>query len=355
MPRAMQSNRILLLDSLRGFAAAWVVIFHLNEVGKFAPSVYQSFVSAGWLGVPIFFVLSGYSIHASLLRAPTVRTFLWRRFWRIYPPYVASLALVIIAVILRKLTSGNNDLIPLPHGPLGWIEIFTLTTKPVSSTVPINWVYWTLSYEAAFYLWLTIALAFPRIRWPLVFAPVVLSLVWHAAPIFFIDQWCLFALGVAIAEWRHDRNGLASVLVPVLITACLIDALIHRKGGETVAAGLTFILVSMAISGRFGWLNRIPVLHRIGDWSYSLYLTHVPIGAWLALRIDPYRRSMSASSLPVHIAIDAMAFSLCCGFAILFWKFIERPSMAVAHRKGIFGREPLPPTAAPPTPGHVAV
>lgn len=331
----MQTKRILLLDSLRGFAASWVVIFHVNEVGKFAPSTYQSFVKHGWLGVPIFFVLSGYSIHASLLRTPTVSKFLWRRFWRIYPPYLASLVLVIMIVVFRKLTSGNNDLIPVPHSLLGWIEILTLTTKPISSTIPINWVYWTLSYEAAFYLWLTIALVLPRMRWPVIFSPVILSLAWHAAPIFFIDQWCLFALGIAIAEWQFERVRLTSCLAVMLVMACLADALLHRQNGEIIAAGTSFLLISLAISGTFDWLNRIPVLHRVGDWSYSLYLTHVPIGVWLALRIDPYPRSLSASHLPTHIALDGFAFTLSCAFAILFWRFIERPSIAMAHRKSI--------------------
>lgn len=336
--RPMTKPRIQFLDTLRGIAAAWVVLFHLNEVGKFAPSAYLWFVKQGWLGVPIFFVLSGYSIHASLLRSPSVSKFLWRRFWRIYPPYLASLILVTGLVVLRKLTSGTNDLIVVPHGLLGWLEVLTLTTKPIGSTPPINWVYWTLTYEAAFYLWLTLALMLPRLRWPIVFAPLVVSLTWHNAPPFFFDQWCLFALGVAIAEWRNERGALP----PLLAIICLADALLHRTGGEVIAAGSAFVLVSMALSTRFAWLNRIPLLHRAGDWSYSLYLTHVPIGVWLALRIDPYPRTMSAASLPAHIGIDAFAFAMCCGFAVLFWRLVEKPSIAIAH-----GKVASPTTAVP--------
>ena len=338
MPRSTAPRRaaprFAFLDSMRGFAAAWVVIFHLNEVGTFTPSVYQSFVKAGSLGVPIFFVLSGYAIHSSLLRGPQLLTFLRRRFFRIYPPYFASLVLVMAVVVYRKLTFGDNDLIAIPHDVVGWIATLTLTTKPVTSTPVINWVYWTLSYEAAFYLWLTIALIAPRLRWPILFAPSLLSLIWHAAPVFFIDQWCLFALGAAIAEWQREPK----LLVLALVATCLLDAVLHRTTGEALAAVISAALVLMALSSRFAWLNREAVLSRAGIWSYSLYLVHVPMGVWLALKVDPYPRVLSARNLPVHLAIDAFAMAVSCGAAWLFWRMIENPAQRFAHRKAVAPR-----------------
>lgn len=322
----MGRKRFAFLDSMRGFAALWVVLFHLNVVGKFVPSTYQSFVSEGYLGVPIFFVLSGYAIHASVLRVPSIPNFLKRRFFRIYPPYLASVALVIGIVIFEKISTGTNDFITLPHELIEWLETLTLTTQPVTSTNPINWVYWTLSYEAAFYLWLTIGLLAPRLRWPILFIPVIFSLFHHSFPVFFIDHWCLFALGAAIAEWQQEKNPIAILLVIL----CLLDAMLHRTVGETVAASVAFVLVMMAISKRFNLLNREPILHKVGTWSYSLYLIHVPIGVWLALKIDPFPRSLSIGNLPFHIAIDVYALTVSCIFAYGFWHAIEKRSYEFA-------------------------
>lgn len=337
----MAARRVEFLDTLRGLAAAAVVVFHLNVVGEFPPSAYLTFVKHGWLGVSVFFVLSGYSIHASVLRKPSVRTFVWRRFWRIYPPYLASLLVVCVIVVARKALTGTNDFITLPHTMLGWFEVLTLTTWPVGTTPNINWVYWTLSYEVAFYLWLALVLALPRVRWPLLFAPLVLSLTWHSAPVFFMDQWCLFGLGVALAEWQHERG----LLPPLLAITCLVDAILHKVPGETVAGVMTMALVALASSGRGNFLNRIPLLPWVGSWSYSLYLTHVPIGAWLALTIDRHPRHASAASLPVHMAVDAFGLLASCAFAILFWKAVEIPAIAVAHGQAGFGRRPQPATA----------
>ncbi|MBC7637422.1 MAG: acyltransferase [Acetobacteraceae bacterium] len=323
----MQTKRVTFLDSMRGFAAAWVVVYHLNEEGKFTPGAYQAFVEAGSLGVPIFFVLSGFSIHASLLKSPEVSAFLWKRFWRIYPPYLASLAVVLVVLIVRKIATGTNDLTTIPHDPLGWFETIMLTTKPVTWTVPINPVYWTFSYEAAFYLWLTLGLMFPRLRWPLLFAPLVLSNAWSARPDFFVGYWCLFALGVAIAEWRHEGK----ILAPALAVLCLTDALLHRTFGETMAGLAAFALIIMALSNRFAWLNREPILHRVGHWSYSLYLVHVPIGVWIALSFDPRPRVLSANSVWLHWSIDGFALLLSCVFAWAFARLIERPSIMIAH------------------------
>ena len=223
--------------------------------------------------------------------------------------------------------TGFNDIITLPNGLIGWLETVTLTTRPVTSTMPINWVYWTLSYEAAFYIWIAAALIFPRARWFILFLPVALSLFLHGFPVFFIDQWCIFALGAAIAEWRHRPN-----LWPIaLAILCLFDAALHRSLSETIAGLVASILVIAALSKRFGWLNREPILHFAGNWSYSLYLTHVPIGVWLALRLDPWPRALSASSLVTHLALDFCALAACCGFAYIFWRLIERPSYEFAR------------------------
>lgn len=334
----MEPRRINFLDSMRGFAALWVVIYHFNVKLPFPSNAYQSFVLAGNLGVSVFFVLSGYAVHSSLLRESRVGIFLWRRFFRIYPPYLASIAVVLVAIILRRLTYGANDLIQLPHGPLDWLKTLTLATTPVTALPPINWVYWTLSYEAAFYLWLSLLLLAPRTRLIILFGPVLISLFWHSAPIFFIDQWCLFGLGLAIAEWRKQQGWQPALLA----STCIVDLLVHRATGETVAGLASFTLICMAFSKPFDWLNREPLFRHAGDWSYSLYLTHVPIGVWIGFNLSSLPRNLTTRGFAQHVAVDMCVTAFCCLFAYGFWRIIEKRSHEYARRnlpKSFAGRK----------------
>lgn len=79
-------HRYVVIDSLRGLAACSVILFHLNVVGLFPPGIYQTIVEHGWLGVTVFFVVSGFAVYSSLMRSANFTSFLSRRFWRIYLP-----------------------------------------------------------------------------------------------------------------------------------------------------------------------------------------------------------------------------------------------------------------------------
>lgn len=344
---AKPGRRFTFIDSMRGFAASWVAIFHINKIGgdhtRYAGNAHQSyydFMMSGALGVTIFFVISGFAVHSSLLRTDSVRDFLARRFWRIYPPYIASLAVVMAVIIVHKLLTGNNDLIGVPHNALGWIATLTLTTQPATTVAPINWVYWTLTYELAFYLWLSLALLVPRARWAVLVTPAVLALFWTSektfVPLFFIYQWCFFALGTALAEWDRER-GWRPIGLAVL---CLATMIVHRTWLETSVALLAAFLIVASTAPWGDWLNGERVLRKLGDWSYSIYLIHLPIGCWIALgAIDPWPRKLSQAGLAVHLGIDLSAFAVTVAFAWGFWRLVEKPSIA---RSKAVGRKPAP-------------
>ena len=99
----MQSR---VIDVCRGAAALWVVCVHHTYSPAFVeqlPRVHQ-FLKAGFLGVPMFFVVSGYCIAASadgcVRKRESTGGFLRRRFLRIYPPFWASLLVVVGAIPL---------------------------------------------------------------------------------------------------------------------------------------------------------------------------------------------------------------------------------------------------------------
>src|SRR5579883_3352902 len=93
---SQSSSRLPGLDFLRAIAIVWVMLFH--ERSDPMPAFLRPIAGFGWMGVDLFFVLSGYLIASQLLRPyvqgsrPSLRDFYLRRFFRIIPVYWAVLA-----------------------------------------------------------------------------------------------------------------------------------------------------------------------------------------------------------------------------------------------------------------------
>ena len=157
-PRPMHFKRI---DQLRGVAALAVVLCHAAvsaETVVVDPS-HQSWHWASWLlgwgylGVPLFFVISGLCIHlptASALAAgrsarPDWQRFFQRRFWRLYPPYLAALVL-----------AGGLLLVIRGELPVGWrgvlAQVFLVHTFSPTTFDGLNPPAWTLAVETQLYL-----------------------------------------------------------------------------------------------------------------------------------------------------------------------------------------------------------
>jgi peptidoglycan/LPS O-acetylase OafA/YrhL len=179
------------LHALRGVAAMGVLMFHWyqffpNTIGAlspeatagtlFDPTIYLAF---GWLGVPLFFVLSGYLLGAQVIDSELSATFL-KRFWlrrmvRIYPAVWAEL---IVLLLLGTMITGlitNQGMETLPLQFLLWVNL------PPAMATPINLVWWTLPVELGFYALLPLLGLLVRIigwRWLLCLAMAV-TLGWR--------------------------------------------------------------------------------------------------------------------------------------------------------------------------------
>ena len=156
--------------------------------------------------------------------------------------------------------------------------------------------------------------------------------------LFFLDGWAFFALGVALAEAKKAVTW----QVLLLIAICLFDFWLNKRLVESIVATSTAACIAGSTRSWGGWLNREPVMHYVGTWSYSLYLTHVPIGCWLVLRgVDPHARSLSADYFGLHLLVDVSALTTSIVAAFVFWHWFERPSILTAQQIG---------TAAPDAP-----
>jgi peptidoglycan/LPS O-acetylase OafA/YrhL len=180
---ATPAGRIPALDGLRGVAILSVMAFHFWMFGTtvgitFAERAYNSIASKGWVGVDLFFVLSGFLITGILYDSRQdpryYRVFYARRTVRIFPLYYASLALFFFLIpwILRSL-----------H-PVELVNVHTgATAKLFAWTYLLNWIeglkgfsvaplplqhFWSLAIEEQFYLvwpFLVLTLARRRLMW----------------------------------------------------------------------------------------------------------------------------------------------------------------------------------------------
>jgi len=319
-------NRLRGIDALRGAAALGVVLYHAVEQGdKFLPNnllqypvrLVQFGASFGYIGVFLFFVISGFCIHLQWARAkaagvePEIRfgAFWKRRIRRLYPPYVITLLLFLLLTVF---TVGINVTQFFVYD-LG-MHLLMLHNLDPNTCYTISGVFWTLAIEEQLYLayflllfirmrwgWgVTIAVClFARLAW-MGFSHVVwlktgvgIPVPEAAASHWF--TWALGALGVEVMfglttlrGWSRDLR-LATVLIVVASTLSNYlpfiskDTLLHDFSWFLIHPlwGLGFfIVVNRTVLAEQSWLRRatlpslVSVFSTLGIFSYSIYLTH---------------------------------------------------------------------------------
>lgn len=169
------------LDFLRAFAALWVFAFHYIALApaQLKPDLESYYIMIGWNGVDLFFVLSGFLIGGILCREnENVKSFMIRRFFRIYP---AFLVMVFLGIVLIKPYLADNWLLITSH-------LFMFNNIIPGYGGAINGVLWTLGAEFQFYMLAALILFLPRGKhfW---FYLVALLLIGSA-----VYRWCVFEM-----------------------------------------------------------------------------------------------------------------------------------------------------------------
>lgn len=179
-----------------------VVVYHFTNNGRDLDprNPLTPFFSQGYLGVPLFFVLSGFVLAYSHVSVPNRRRFYWARFARVYPMAVVAFLAVLPFAILR--TVHFHQHFPLAVFPLNMLLLQAWTP---SLEYFVNGPEWTLSVEAFFYL-----------LFPILLPPMVKYL--HRRWFWIIGIWALFMVQPLVSSHPHlgAHLGLSSAVNTIL-------------------------------------------------------------------------------------------------------------------------------------------
>ncbi len=368
------------LTGLRGLAACWVLLFHLWMAAKPRKMMVELLgeefdltilFSGGWIGVDIFFVLSGFLLAIPFLKqrllgqkAVDIPRYFRRRLYRVLPAYYVQLVLLILVAIIftRDHLPGFWNL--LSHALMIHNLRFEFNEE-------INRVYWTLPVEFGFYLLLPLLMFWIRtpkqLLWLLILSIIVsvsyryLSFHWISDASVPRKQWLLnqlpgrlsqFVSGIYFAwlylylsrRLKGKNQQWFSRLAFTLGLFGIIGALYFFTGGRHKLfwqghwslftwysfSGLAIALLVLGLSLNRGLISRLfnnPAMLFLGLISYSLYLWHYPLVEGLAH--SDFIRSINGYRLPQLMLVS---LPLVLVVSSLSYYFVERPFLLI--RKG---------------------
>jgi len=361
MGSAKSRPHLKALTGLRFFAALYVVIHHTwEEICSPWPRILRNFVHCGYIGVSLFFVLSGFILVYTYENKAGLRAFWSARFARIYPVYFLGLIISVpylIVVLLQEtpLTACLKQVAPvfalaasllqawspslvLKLNPPGWslsAETFFYILFPF--ILPLIWrITERRIWIAGFFVWILACL--PSVLY-FHFNPDGLGAIYPGTTAFWLNvikfhpvmRLPEFILGMMAGTvfLKRDSHGKSSAMP--LVTVLFIAAVIicsSKVPYVLLAAGMispVFVLLVYGLAsydtaiGRF--LSR-PVMLQLGQASYALYILHLPVWFWMVLIAG----KMGFVGADESVTFVLIYMVICVGLSIAVLHLIEEPA-----------------------------
>ncbi|PYO76043.1 MAG: hypothetical protein DMD63_15385 [Gemmatimonadetes bacterium] len=364
--RSLERGHILALDGLRGIAILLVVFSHfvsnLRLTANGIAYVPIALAHAGWAGVDLFFVLSGFLITGILVDARGspyyFKAFYARRALRILPAYYGFLLVIFVVLPLLNIGAGNNYMLARQHQGWYWLHLTNVMMAigeiPGHGPYPST-LFWSLAVEEQFYfMWPAIvALSSPRNLRKIciggLIACIVLRIVGTLSGVTglaisvlpFTRGDTLFAGGLLAIEYRRDglsRFVGAARAASVAAVLVLIALLFHYNQLDYLDAG-TAMFGSVAImvlgasavvigTSRESWFSRAlrsSPLRFFGRYSYAIYIVHTAVLAGLNY-YRPFAQLplLGGFALPSQTAWFLVYAGASTGVAVLSWHLVEK-------------------------------
>lgn len=338
-------KKLIGLQALRGIAIFFVVLLHLTAIErKFGPGVtiLPNWLSHGSPGIDLFFAISGFmmvTISRGHFRSrANAINFGFARFIRIYPLYWLYTAMALVAYLINPMlvnTAQSNQ--------ADFVASFLLLP---SDLIPLINVAWTLVHQVYFYLVFTVFILLIEERY------LPFALAGWASVIGVGQVYCL-----GFANCNPALNLITHPHTLEFIAGCAIAILsqhrINQLGRTTLLAGLVLWIVTMIAINALepglvvsGWqrvlrfappalltlygmvaleattpITAPPILLQIGDASYSIFLSHVPL---LSLLSRIWALVVTPDPLNHFIALTIMLVTV-IAFGLFSYRYIEKP------------------------------
>jgi peptidoglycan/LPS O-acetylase OafA/YrhL len=347
-------GRFTALDGLRGIAIVAVVVFHygydlqLTDPIRGPASLVFTFFDFGWLGVDLFFALSGFLITRILLSSKHqphyFKSFYVRRALRIFPPYYG---LLIAALVLAPL-SGHTLFPEWVTRHQAWLWLYGMNFVRHAHWADLEHL-WTLAIEEHFYVvwpFLVVSLTTPRLR----------QACYLSVPIALAVRFCGLHTALELYEFRLARFD--SLAIGGLLATFSLESTVVRNRAKIVAgvggalsiailalsrvmpnsrpsvlcfgyplfavtfSAIVFLAAARALHPTVLRVLNWPVLRNIGKYSYGIYLFHIPIlraSGWVAPFLG-IRTSTFGGKLSWIIVHSVLAYLV----AYASWNLYER-------------------------------
>ncbi len=359
------------LDGLRAIAFLLVFTFHAH------------FIMFGWLGVQLFFVLSGFLITSILLdmkdtleREEYFKKFYGRRILRIFPLYYVYLILMGLASYFLILAKFKPNYLlrfqqQLPYAFLYIYDFFNASSAFNQSKLLTH--FWSLSVEEQFYIvWPLLIFLTPKRVTKKLFFGVVLAgpifriliyLLYQSHPFSFLGEGTAeaiyvlpfshvdaFGLGALITQVRIPRPRLQLAVLSICVPAAglLADRLVTGSWGSIWGLGyplampgaykpiwgyslinylFALTIYCVVIRGVFVKFLESRIIRYLGKISYGLYVYHLPI-IWFTENLLYHRLSLSMGPL----ALKSIALILTIVIASISYYGMEKPIIGLKDR-----------------------
>lgn len=369
-----KGTRLFVLDGLRAVAICMVMVHHYSQdmvKSGFGDRPFYCFANSCWVGVDLFFVLSGFLITGILVdakgSASYFRTFFIRRSLRIFPIYY--LMLLVIFIILPALNMSIVDSFTLEHGSWFWLYggnyLTGLVSWPDKAVVHL----WSLAIEEHFYLLWPFVVFFTNRKQLLVVCGLIIicmiGMRFHAASngtssdgIYVMTHYRIGTLvfGALLAlAWRTPNmwsvlvrySGIAAVLLFVALAVAFTNSQgldwrywspVQHAFGYTMIALFFIALHVLALQLPVGTrlyriLSSAPAIW-IGRLSYGMYLFHRPIEV-VAVKLGLHPSKHVVDGFPswpyelVYITGNAVVTAF---VAWLTWNLFEKHVLSLKDR-----------------------
>lgn len=312
----MEQNKgqITHIEALRAIAALMVLLFHFitfynGETFLIANETVRRTSEFGAQGVEMFYIISGFVMMLSLSRKKysiaNFGAYCLKRGLRILPVYWLVIAMMILIDLAWQVTPNWNNI----------LANMSFSVELFEGTGWMNPVFSTLGVEVQFYLLL--GLLFPLLkanRW----LKYVVFAIWLLAGYFTPDQYTVLNAGpfFIVGILLYDASQSDRLLNFGGIALVLFGLGVLQQFQDLAIVGITLLLMTVI---QPTWKPLV----RLGEVSYSIYLTHGIFGGWLLyFCASPFYANLQSPWL----ILPGVAFSILGAFAV-FW-VIEKRSMA---------------------------